>query len=61
MGERLKKLREKAGMTQKEVAEKIGVGQSSVSMWEIGKSTPQTKLLIKIAELYGCSVYEILI
>lgn len=59
MKEQLKKLREAAKLTQKQAAEKIGVVQSSVSMWETGESTPQTKILVKIAEVYGCSVAEL--
>ena len=32
----LKNMREAAGLTQKQASEKIGVGQSAVSMWETG-------------------------
>lgn len=59
MKEQLKKLREAAKLTQKQAAKKIGVVQSSVSMWETGESIPQTKILVKIAEVYGCSVAEL--
>lgn len=37
--------REKVGLTQKEVAEKLGVDQSAVSFWETGKTHPRTLLL----------------
>jgi len=36
--------REKVGLTQKEVAEKLGVDQSAVSFWETGKTHPRTLL-----------------
>lgn len=52
--------REKAGLTQREVAEKIGVDQSAVSFWETGKTAPRAALLKKLSELYGCTVDELL-
>lgn len=59
MKEQLKKLRKSAKLTQKEAARKIGVSQSSISMWETGGSTPQTKNLVRIADVYGCLVAEL--
>lgn len=52
--------REKAGITQREVAEKIGIDQSAVSLWETGKTMPRASLLIKLAALYRCSVDDLL-
>ena len=52
--------REKAGMTQKEVAEKVGVDQSSVSLWENGKNFPRAAVLKKLADLYHCTVDDLL-
>lgn len=52
--------RENAGMTQKEVAEKVGVDQSSVSLWENGKNFPRAAILKKLAALYHCTVDDLL-
>ena len=52
--------REKAGLTQREVAEKLNIDQSAVSLWENGKNNPRTALLTAIAELYGCTVDDLL-
>lgn len=52
--------REKSGLTQKEVAERIGVDQSAVSLWETGKTRPRATLLVQIAALYGTSVDDLL-
>lgn len=52
--------REKVGLTQKEVAEKLGVDQSAVSFWETGKTHPRASLLIRLASLYGCTVDDLL-
>lgn len=52
--------REKSGLTQREVAEQIGVDQSAVSFWETGKTLPRAALLVKLANLYHCTVDELL-
>lgn len=52
--------REAAGLSQKEAAQKIGVDQSAVSLWECGKTRPRASLLLKIAEIYGVTVDELL-
>ena len=47
-------------LTQKEVAEKLGVGVSAVNKWEQGQSKPRADRLPAIAKLYGCTVDELL-
>lgn len=54
-----KKLREKSGLTQKELADELGVDQSAVCLWETGKTQPRAKLLPKIAKILGCTVDEL--
>lgn len=56
----LKKLREKSGLSQENVATHVGVGRSAVAMWETGKTTPRTETLPKLAALFGCTVDEML-
>lgn len=53
--ERLKNLRKKAGLTQKQIAEKLQVGQNSYSNWEIGKRTPIQPTIEKLAEILNTS------
>lgn len=60
MCETLKKLREQSGLTQENIAEAVGVGQSAISMWETGKSKPRADMLIKLAAILGCTVDELL-
>lgn len=55
-----KKEREKSGLSQQAVASKVGVDQSTVCLWETGKTQPRAKLLPKIAELFGCTVDKLL-
>lgn len=52
----LKDLREKHHLSQAKLAEKLGVAQSTVGMWENGKNKPEYKTLIKIAEFFNVSV-----
>lgn len=55
-----KKAREKCGLTQQEVATHLNVDQSAVCQWETGKTKPRSSQLPKIAELYKCTVDELL-
>lgn len=48
--------RENAGLSQHEVARRLGINQATVSYWESGKTTPRGTLLVKVADLYCCSI-----
>lgn len=52
--------REKVGMTQAEVAKAVGVDQSAVSFWETNKTAPRAAMLVKLAQLYCCTVDDLL-
>jgi len=54
-------LRKEKDMTQKELAEKIGVTDKAVSRWETGKGFPDVSLLTTLAEALCVSVSEIII
>ena len=56
----IKELREKKGMTQAELAEKLFVSDKAVSKWESGKGYPDITLLEPIAKVFGISVTELL-
>ena len=56
----IKKAREKAGLTQQELADKLGVGQSAVAMWESQKALPRTDKLPALAKVLRCSVSVLL-
>ena len=52
---RLKALRERAGLSQAALAKKVGVGQSTVGMWESGRNKPENAKLEALANLLGVS------
>ena len=56
----IKELREKNRMTQRELAEQLGVSDKTVSKWETGKGYPDITLLEPIAEAFRISVTELI-
>jgi transcriptional regulator with XRE-family HTH domain len=60
LGERIKKLREGAGITQERVAEILGVSRPTISQMESGEGKISAEELIKIANLFNLSVQSLL-
>lgn len=56
MGEKLKQARQAAGLTQVQLAERIGCLQKDVSRWEAGLHEPGALTLKKMAQALGCSM-----
>lgn len=54
-----KEAREKAGLTQDEAAEKIGVSRVSIWLWETGRGSPLIANLGKMSEAYGIPISEL--
>lgn len=59
-GKLLCDLRKAKGMTQKQVAEKLGVLPKTVSKWETGHGFPDTSLLAGVSEILGVSIDTLL-
>lgn len=59
--EKLFTLRKRAGYSQEEFAEIIGVSRQTVSKWETDFMKPETDKLIQISKLYNVSLDELLI
>jgi DNA-binding XRE family transcriptional regulator len=47
-------------MTQDEAAEKLGVNRITVYSWERGTYKPSADMLLKISEVYRCTIDELL-
>lgn len=58
LGKRIKHLRKKMGMTQKELATVLCVSDKVISKWETGGSVPDILVLTKMAEVFNCSIDE---
>lgn len=56
MANRIKMVRKSMGLTQKELGKMLGVGQTTVSAWELGRNEPDYEYLRKIAKLMECSI-----
>ena len=52
-GEKLQSLRQKAGMSQDVLAEKLDVSRQAVSRWERNETMPETEKVILLADLFG--------
>lgn len=59
MNQILISLRKKAGITQEQLAEKIGVSRQAIANWEKGDNTPDITKCIALADLYGVSIDEL--
>lgn len=58
-GYRLRRLMERRGMTQGELAERINSSQVTVSKYMCGKNTPSVFMVNKIAKTLNCSIDEL--
>lgn len=59
IGAKIKHLRCKSGLTQEQLAEKLGLSAQSVSKWENAVAMPDITLLPRLAEEFGVSIDEL--
>ncbi|MBP5443634.1 MAG: helix-turn-helix transcriptional regulator [Treponema sp.] len=59
IGNRLRQVREEHGLSQQELADKLGKSQNTISSWEKDRTFPKLKNLNQLCDLYGCT-YEYL-
>ena len=52
IGENVKYLRKTKGLSQAVLARKLGINQASISLWESGKTNPDTETLMKLAKIF---------
>ncbi len=60
LGSNLAKARKKAGMSQEEVAEKLGVSRQTISKWELDETIPDIYQSKKMAKWYHLSLDELI-
>lgn len=56
LGEKLSKLRKENNYTQEQLADVLGVSRQAISKWESNITYPETDKLIRMSELFNCSL-----
>ena len=59
LSEQIVRLRTRLGLTQGDLADRLEVSRQSISKWETGASVPELDKLLKMAELFGVSLDEL--
>ena len=59
LSEKIYTLRRKSGLSQEQLAEKIGVSRQAISKWEGGLSTPELDKLKALSECFQISIDEL--
>lgn len=60
LGEKIRQARKRAGLTQKELGQRLGVSQAAIGQFESNNSNPQTGTLVKISDALNISVEDLL-
>lgn len=59
LSERIYTFRRKSGLSQEQLAEKIGVSRQTISKWESGASTPELEKMLALSECFQISLDEL--
>lgn len=59
LSERIYKFRRKSGLSQEQLAEKIGVSRQAISKWESGTSTPELEKLLALSECFHITLDDL--
>ncbi len=56
VSEKLYMLRKKSGLSQEQLAERLGVSRQAISKWEQGSAVPESDKLVAISDYFGVSL-----
>ena len=56
LSEKIRELRRKNKLSQKELANKLNVSNGAIAMWETGKREPNSNTLYKLANIFSVSI-----
>lgn len=59
IGKKIMHLRKKNGLSQEELAEKVGVARQTISKWELGETTPDLKQSKELSKIFNISLDEL--
>lgn len=60
LGERIQQLRKTYGLSQEQLAEKVGVSRQAISKWETDQSLPEIEKILAISKAFSISTDELL-
>ncbi|MCM1267053.1 MAG: helix-turn-helix domain-containing protein [Bacteroidales bacterium] len=58
--DKLREIRKKEGISQEQLAERIGVSRQAITKWETGKGLPDVENMVIIAEIFKTTIDELL-
>ncbi len=59
-GEKLRSLRKRDGLTQKQVSDRLGVSRVYIVQMEQGKKIPNAAMILKIADIFGVTTDQLM-
>ena len=59
IGKKIMELRKKSGLSQEELAEKVGVARQTISKWELGETSPDLKQSKEVSKIFKVSLDEL--
>lgn len=59
-GKLIRQLRKERNMSQEELAAKVFITRQAVSYWEVGRSLPDSEILLELSDIFGISIRELL-
>ena len=59
IGNKIMGLRKKSGLSQEELAEKVGVARQTISKWELGETSPDIKQAKELSRIFNVSLDEL--
>ena len=59
IGKKIVDLRKKNGLSQEELAEKVGVARQTISRWELGETSPDLKQSKELSKIFNISLDEL--
>ena len=59
IGKKIMDLRKKNGLSQEELAEKVGVARQTISKWELGETSPDLKQSKELSKIFKVSLDEL--
>lgn len=60
IGETILRKRQAAGMTQEQLAAQVPCSRTIIAQYEIGLKTPSVSIVARLADVFGCTVDELI-